>query len=135
MTPFELHEQADGSQLVWQADPGRYISPQQYQYLDFLAAGGVPEAVPYVAPAPVVPPPLRISKLKLRRNLRAVGLEDALNAYLAAHPTAKADWDDATELHEDDPLLASAIPDMAASAGITTEQAHALLVASQCDTV
>jgi hypothetical protein len=131
--PFAHHNQADGSFRVWQVRHGRYVGADYAEYQAFLASGGTPDEVPYVAPEPGHLPVMRISKLKLRRNLRALGLEGALDAYLAAHPTALADWNDATELREDDPLLASAIPDMAAAAGITTEQAQELLSASQAE--
>jgi hypothetical protein len=51
MTPFSKHIQADGSVRWWQADPGRYVDAQQYQLVEWLAAGGVPDATPYVPPA------------------------------------------------------------------------------------
>jgi hypothetical protein len=48
--PFAKHLQADGSTRWWQADPGRFVDPRQYQLVDWLAAGGVPDEVAYVAP-------------------------------------------------------------------------------------
>jgi hypothetical protein len=71
--------------------------------------------------------PFEVSKLSLRRALRQIGLEPALNAFLAANPTAKADWDDATIIRTDDPLLVAAMPALCAQAGISAEQAQALL--------
>ncbi|CAK0780212.1 hypothetical protein CCP3SC15_710002 [Gammaproteobacteria bacterium] len=80
--------------------------------------------------ATIPPPPptaFEVSKLALRRALRALGLEPALNAFLAANPTAKADWDDSTILRTDDPLLVAAMPALCQQAGITSGQATALL--------
>jgi hypothetical protein len=51
MTPFSKRIQADGSSRWWQADPGRYVDPMQYQLVAWLAAGGAPDVVPYVPPA------------------------------------------------------------------------------------
>jgi hypothetical protein len=68
-----------------------------------------------------------VSKLSLRRALRQRGLEGALNTVLAANPPAKADWDDATILRTDDPLLVAAMPALCQQAGISAEQAQALL--------
>lgn len=78
-------------------------------------------------PVPVEPPGLQISKLRLRRGLRAAGLEAAFDAALAGNAEWAADWADATELSSDDPILLAALPALAAAAGLTVEQAQALL--------
>lgn len=69
MTPFAKHYQADGSYLWWQGDPGRYVDPRQYQLLDWLAAGGVPDEVAYVAPS--------LTELKAARTAAIVAECDA----------------------------------------------------------
>lgn len=43
-----------------------------------------------------------ISKLTIRRRLRALGLEDAADAALASNAQAQKDWDDAEEIAADD---------------------------------
>lgn len=123
---------ADGS-LAWIGEDGREYHPQNYLVREWVASGAETPVLPYVAPPPTVEPPKVYSKLKLRRNLRAAGLEPALDAYLSGHPTAKVDWDDATELAADDQLLQSAIPDLCSAAGVTEQQADALLAASVRD--
>lgn len=75
------------------------------------------------------PAPFAVSKLSLRRALRHAGLESALDAYLAATPTAKADWDDAHTLSTDDPMLIAAMPALCQQAGLTEAQALAMLEA------
>lgn len=81
MTQFSRHIQSDGSTLWWQADPGRYVSPEQYQLVEWLASGGVPDTVPYVAP-PV--PALA--------DLRAAALERVRAAVQGHILAAFPDW-------------------------------------------
>jgi len=47
---FEKHFQADASYKWWDTKTNRYYSPQQYELVAWLAAGGVADEVPYVAP-------------------------------------------------------------------------------------
>jgi hypothetical protein len=74
----------DGNPIVWDGET------------PFAGSDRVTTEPPVVIPTP--PAPFDVSKLSLRRALRAIGLEGALNAFIAANPTAKADWDDATIL-------------------------------------
>lgn len=60
-----------------------------------------------------------MSKLALRRALRARGLEVALDALLAADAQAARDWADAQTLRLDDPLLQAALPVFRQQAGLT----------------
>lgn len=88
--------------------------------------------VPYVAPPPEPPSPpdplaQPMSKLSLRRALRALGLEEALDAVLAADATAARDWADAQTLRLDDPMLAAMMPMFVAQAGMTDEDVAALV--------
>jgi hypothetical protein len=99
----------------------------QYQLVAWLAAGGAPDVVPYVPPVAEVKSVLQISKLRLRRALRAAGLETAFDAALAGNPQWSEDWADATELRSDDPMLLAALPALAAGAGMTVEKAQVLL--------
>ena len=103
----------DGNPIVWDGET------------PFAGSDRVTTEPPVVIPTP--PAPFDVSKLSLRRALRAIGLEGALNAFLAANPTAKADWDDATILRTDDPLLVAAMPALCQQAGLSAEQAQALL--------
>jgi hypothetical protein len=93
-----------------------------------LAADGN-SATLYVAPAPYW-----VSKLKLRRALRAAGLELAYDAFLAANPIHQADLAAANELLSTDPLLVSAVPQLAALAGIPAPHAWAIISACRKDT-
>lgn len=68
--PFQLHAQSDGTFRVWQVKHDRYISELQYQYLEFIAAGGVPDTVPYVAPVEPVPYVASAEVLALRAAYR-----------------------------------------------------------------
>jgi hypothetical protein len=86
-----------------------------------------PEAGSLAPASPEILATFDVSKLSLRRALRQIGMEPALNAFLAANPTAKADWDDATILRTDDPLLVAAMPALCQQAGISAEQAQTLL--------
>ena len=86
---------------------------------------------PAAEPEPPAPVVVRVSKLNLRRALRALALEDAFDAALAANPAWARDWADATELRSDDPMLVAALPALAQAAGMTPEQATALLASAQ----
>lgn len=81
------------------------------------------------------PAPYWVSKLKLRRALRAAGLEPAYDAFLAANPIHQADLTDAQELLSTDPLLVSAVPQLSSMAGIPEPQAWAIIAACKKDDV
>lgn len=72
-----------------------------------------------------------MSKLALRRALRARGLEGALDALLAADAQAARDWADAQTLRLDDPLMQAALPAFKAQAGMTDEDVAALVAAAR----
>lgn len=77
-------------------------------------------------------PIFEISKLKLRRNLRAAGVEAQYDLFIAAlPPTVKADFDDSTVLKSDDPDLVAALPQFAAILGKTEDELKAILRASR----
>ena len=91
------------------------------------AAAGVVRAV---YPAVALPDPMlsaELSKLRLRRALRARGLEPVLEALLESGGTAAADWADAVTLRMDDPLLAALLPVFRAQAGVTDDDVRALV--------
>jgi hypothetical protein len=82
-------------------------------------------------PPAVIPPPppaaFEVSKLKLVRALRSIGLEPAFDAFLASDAIAATDWAVAQALLTDDPLLVAAMPALCQQANITSEQATAIL--------
>ncbi len=78
------------------------------------------------------PRPVRtVSKLALRRALRVAGLESALDSYLDANPTARADWDDSQLLDVRDPLLSESLPEFATASGLSVEQIQQLFQSCQ----
>lgn len=81
-----------------------------------LAAGWTP------ASAPVVVEPKEISKLTLRRRLRAMGKEAAFDDLLDVTPNARRDWEDAQALRTDDPMFTTQAPAMKAALGLTDSQ-------------
>lgn len=65
----------------------------------------------YVPPITIVEPtPYAISKLTLRRRMRAAGFESAFDALLDSSPQAKADWNDAQLIMTNDPLVLTMLP-------------------------
>jgi hypothetical protein len=73
------------------------------------------------------PAPRELSKLTLRRRLRALGKEATFDAALDLIPNARADWDDAQTLRTDDPLFTDAAPAFKSALDLTDEQFTALL--------
>lgn len=57
------------------------------------------------------------TKLQIRRAMRALNMEDQLNALLNSSPTILADWTDAQIIDLDDPVLKAAV----AQAGFSQE--------------
>lgn len=91
------------------------------------AAAGVVRAV---YPVVAVPDPflsVSMSKLGLRRALRARGLEAALDGFLAADPQALHDWQDSQVVRLDDPLMQAALPAFRQLAGLTDEDVRTLV--------
>lgn len=82
-----------------------------------------PEEMQAIFALPAAPATAReLSKLTLRRRLRALGKEEAFDAALDAIPHARADWVDAQSLRTDDALFTSSAPALKAALGLTDEQ-------------
>jgi hypothetical protein len=93
-------------------------------------AGEVRAVYPVVAvKAPALAVPL--SKLAVRRWLRARGLESALDGLLAADAQAARDWADAQALRLDDPLMQAAMPVFRQQAGLADADVAALVEAAR----
>jgi hypothetical protein len=93
-------------------------------------AGTVSAVYPVVTvPDPALAVPL--SKLALRRALRARGLEPTLKALLKADQMAANDWADAVTLRLDDPVFAKMLPAFKAQAGMTDAQIAELVDAAR----
>ena len=73
-------------------------------------------------PITEVPPSFTLTKLSVRRKLRELGLETKLDQFLNSNPQAKADWNDATQLASDDPIMISGISAFATASGLSEEQ-------------
>lgn len=64
----------------------------------------------YTQEEPAPPPPQTVfTKLKIRRAMRQLGIEDKLNTLLAASETFAADWADAQDIDLGDPVLLQAL--------------------------
>ncbi len=82
----------------------------------------------YVAPAPPPPPAaIELAKLDIRRKLRLIGKEDALDAMLDTIPHARKDWDDSKFILTTDPMFVQHRPTVQAMLGLTDEQWNGLL--------
>lgn len=86
-----------------------------------LAAGWAPAA------APVATESKEISKLTLRRRLRAIGKEAAFDDLLDTIPNARRDWEDAQALRTDDQMFTTQAPAMKAALGLTDAQFSELI--------
>lgn len=75
------------------------------------------------------PPPRSLSKRKLYRALSAAGIWEQAKAYMES-VGAWTDFDLATTLDEDDPLIVTAVAALKQSLGLTDEQVEAILAAS-----
>ena len=133
VTSWKKIEQADGS-YKWLGNDGRdsWVS-ENYLVKAWLAAGNVPEVVAYVEP-PVIPPgPREFSKLYLRENLAAVGLEGLLDTFLTANTSFRSYWLDTNSLHEDHPMFISGMAVFKEQSGMAEAQIESLLEASQIE--
>lgn len=78
--------------------------------------------------AVVIPPPVReLSKLDIRRKLRALGLEDKFTAALGAIPNATSDWNDAVSIRTDDPMFTENVAAFKAALGLNDDQFESLV--------
>ena len=75
------------------------------------------------------PPPRSLSKRKLYRALVAAGIWEGAKSYMEGAGCWE-DWQYATTLDEDDPLIVSAVAALKAQLGLTDEQVEAILAAS-----
>lgn len=75
------------------------------------------------------PPPRSLSKRKLYRALGAAGIWEGAKSYMEGAGCWE-DWQYATTLDEDDPLIVSAVAALKQSLGLTDEQVEAILAAS-----
>lgn len=75
------------------------------------------------------PPPRSLSKRKLYRALGAAGIWDGAKSYMDSAGCWE-DWQYATTLDEDDPLIVAAVAALKAQLGLTDEQVEAILAAS-----
>jgi hypothetical protein len=74
-------------------------------------------------PAPVPQPVYRLTKLTIRRRLRALGKEAAFDAaLLQMPPDTQADYRDATEIASNDPLFVRDAAALQAAVGLTPEE-------------
>ena len=79
------------------------------------------------AEAAIVRVPRQVTPLQARRALRAAGLLDQINAYVATQDADAQDaWEYATVIERNNPIIASA----AAALGMTGEQIDGLFVAA-----
>ena len=83
------------------------------------------DIAPYVPPPPVVPD--EITKLQLVRALRDLGLWSAIKSALESADTdTKEDWDFATTIPRNDPLITP----FTGSLGISEEETDAVFIAA-----
>lgn len=75
------------------------------------------------------PPPRSLSKRKLYRALGAAGIWEGAKSYMEGAGVWE-DWQFATTLDEDDPLIVAAVAALKQSLGLTDEQVEAILAAS-----
>ena len=75
------------------------------------------------------PPPRSLSKRKLYRALGAAGIWEGAKSYMEGAGCWE-DWQYATTLDEDDPLIVAAVAALKQSLGLTDEQVEAILAAS-----
>ena len=75
------------------------------------------------------PPPRSLSKRKLYRALGAAGIWEGAKSYMESAGCWE-DWQYATTLDEDDPLIVAAVAALKAQLGLTDEQVEAILSAS-----
>lgn len=78
-------------------------------YLAWLAAGGVPEAMATTTPTePADPIPLSVTRFQARAAIQLAGLLDDAEAAIAeAHPLSRIAWEHAHVYRRDSPTLIS----------------------------
>ena len=111
--------------FVSSARPGNYWTDEYH-----IADGVIVQTWADHTPAPRA---FQISKLLLRTNLRALGLEDALEGLIHSSATTERDWNDAVTLDSDSPLVLGAVSTFVDNGSLTQEQATDLLTKSRSE--
>ena len=104
-----------------------YHFEQRFAYDDAEAPTRVVRSWAEVQNPP--PPPRSLSKRKLYRALGAAGIWEGAKSYMESAGCWE-DWQYATTLDEDDPLIVAAVAALKAQLGLTDEQVEAILAAS-----
>ena len=83
--------------------------PAWPDYLAWLAAGGIPEAMAITTPPePTDPIPLSVTRFQARAALQLAGLLDDAEAAIAqAHPLSRIAWEHANVYRRDSPTVIS----------------------------
>jgi hypothetical protein len=105
---------------------GYHLEPR-YAYDDAENPTKIEQAWVEVEDPPA--PPRSLSKRKLYRALGAAGIWEGAKSYMESAGVWE-DWQFATTLDEDDPLIVAAVAALKQSLGITDEQVEAILAAS-----
>ena len=102
IAPAGVLRLADGV-LIHRGDPA------WPDYLAWLAAGGVPEAMAIpTPPEPTDPIPLSVTRFQARAALQLAGLLDDAEAAIAqAHPLSRIAWEHANVYRRDSPTVIS----------------------------
>jgi hypothetical protein len=124
-TDPETGEQAEWGQPVQRLSDMAFIPPDEgnRDYVQFLTdreAGA--EVLPFVPPAPPVPP--SASKLGLKRAFAELGMWEQVKAALAANEDAQEEWDLAIEIKRTDAIVQAFIVIFE----LTAEQVDQLLI-------
>lgn len=102
LAPAGVTRLADGVQI-------QRGDPAWPDYLAWLAAGGVPEAMAITTPPePTDPIPLSVTRFQARAALWLAGLlDDAEAAISQAHPLSRIAWEQANVYRRDSPTVIS----------------------------
>ncbi len=80
------------------------------------------EQIAAVVAACYPPPPVQLSKLSIRRKLRAMEKENEFDDFLDAQPQAKADWNDSSFVLSNDPMFTTYSPYVKSALALSDEQ-------------
>ena len=102
LSPAGVTRLADGVQI-------QRGDPAWPDYLAWLAAGGIPEAMAITTPPePTDPTPLSVTRFQARAALQLAGLLDDAEAAIAqAHPLSRIAWEHANVYRRDSPTVIS----------------------------
>lgn len=127
--PFELvkggylirgYNKESNEQMLLEDGYVKYTGHKPNSRLHFVNGQIVEDPDP-VPPAPA--PNTKFTRLKIRRAMRAMEMEDQLDGLLAANPTVAKDWNDAQIIDLNDPILKQALT----ANGITDEFVQAII--------